>query len=339
MNKKGFTLIELLAVIVILAIIALITVPVVTQIISSSQTKTIETSVKNYIRAVENDLLVKEMEGSLVANGTYQIMSNGNICLSGTVSNCTNIFSINIDGTKPSEGSITITDNKVTSLVDVLFNEWLVSMGSNGVITIGEYNPNAICKAVDGIKSTALGTKYTCKVNSSQSYDFYVLSTSGNYVNLLMSENLVDNYTYVDEESIQQVETEAEVNFYDSNNWSKLSTEVVNLTSTWTNLSQSARLPEFEELANEYVCSSEVLKDYGEIYMYNSDDYYYEECPEWSKGDYWTSTRHYYYGVWAMNTQYNTLDSFEIFAWETGELTSRTFGIRPVITVSASNLN
>ena len=335
MNKKGFTLIELLAVIVILAIIALITVPVVTQIISSSQTKTVETSVKNYIRAVENDLLVKEMEGSLVANGTYQIMSNGNICLSGTVSNCTNIFSINIDGTKPSEGSITITDNKVTSLVDVLFNEWLVSMGSNGVITIGEYNPNAICKAVDGIKSTTLGTEYTCKVSNTESHNFYVLSTEGNNVNLLMSENIdAEKYYFAKFECSDGSIVES--NDSCSNGYADyLIAEplVESLTTGWTNLSSSPRLPKYDEIA-ENVCKKRVEKT-EEVYNYGSFGrleiaYYYGQCASWAIGDYWTSEGDAFL-AWAMNDTYDTLDAFEVYGGE--------FGIRPVITVSISNLS
>ena len=96
--KKGFTLIELLAVIVILAILALITVPVVTNIINSSKTKTNETSVRNYVRAVENDLLLAEVEDRAVSNGTYEIMSNGNICLTTIVNNtCGNVLKINIE--------------------------------------------------------------------------------------------------------------------------------------------------------------------------------------------------------------------------------------------------
>ena len=48
-NKKGFTLIELLAVIVVLAIIALITVPQVLGFTDSARKGAAKTSVLNYI--------------------------------------------------------------------------------------------------------------------------------------------------------------------------------------------------------------------------------------------------------------------------------------------------
>ena len=54
-NKKGFTLIELLAVIVILAIIALISVPIITNVISSSQKKAAIDEAYVYIDAVESN--------------------------------------------------------------------------------------------------------------------------------------------------------------------------------------------------------------------------------------------------------------------------------------------
>ena len=54
MKKKGFTLIELLAVIVILAVIALILVPLVSNIVDNARKETAKRSVENYILAANN---------------------------------------------------------------------------------------------------------------------------------------------------------------------------------------------------------------------------------------------------------------------------------------------
>ena len=54
MRKKGFTLIELLAVIVILAIIALIATPIITNIISDAKKQSNERSLELYASAIEN---------------------------------------------------------------------------------------------------------------------------------------------------------------------------------------------------------------------------------------------------------------------------------------------
>ena len=58
MKKKGFTLIELLAVIVILAIIALIITPIVSDIIKSSSKAAAMRSVEGYISAANNEAAI-----------------------------------------------------------------------------------------------------------------------------------------------------------------------------------------------------------------------------------------------------------------------------------------
>ena len=60
MKEKGFTLIELLAVIVILSVITLITVPMITNVIEESKKKALESSVEGLVEsanlyAIEND--------------------------------------------------------------------------------------------------------------------------------------------------------------------------------------------------------------------------------------------------------------------------------------------
>ena len=74
MKKKGFTLIELLAVIVILSVISLITVPIVTSVIEESKKKALVSSVQGLIEsanlyAIENEgvyefLFDREHQGS-----------------------------------------------------------------------------------------------------------------------------------------------------------------------------------------------------------------------------------------------------------------------------------
>ena len=60
-NKKGFTLIELLAVIVILAIIALITVPQVLGMTTSSRNQANMRSLEGHIRNMENQLVSEKL--------------------------------------------------------------------------------------------------------------------------------------------------------------------------------------------------------------------------------------------------------------------------------------
>ena len=69
-NNKGFTLIELLAIIVILAVIALITTPIVLNIINQSKEAANMRSVEAYAKAVEYAVMDYEYNhnGELPAN-------------------------------------------------------------------------------------------------------------------------------------------------------------------------------------------------------------------------------------------------------------------------------
>ena len=104
-NKKGFTLIELLAVIVILAIIALITVPIVMNIISNSKKGSAEDSVYGVMDAAklywasnsinyDSDIVFTcNNEGKCTPEGSSEVLE--------------------ISGTKPTGGTIVVTNGEV----------------------------------------------------------------------------------------------------------------------------------------------------------------------------------------------------------------------------------
>ena len=56
MKRKAFTLIELLAVIIILAVVALITVPIVLKIIDNIKLNSIKSSTFGYVDSIEKSL-------------------------------------------------------------------------------------------------------------------------------------------------------------------------------------------------------------------------------------------------------------------------------------------
>ena len=68
MNKKGFTLIELLAVIVMLAIIALIVTPVVSNIVSNARIAANARSVEGHIRNIELAIISKAFQAQTTGN-------------------------------------------------------------------------------------------------------------------------------------------------------------------------------------------------------------------------------------------------------------------------------
>ena len=109
-NKYGFTLIELLAVIVVLAIIALIATPIVMNTIKKSQKGAAERSADNYIDAVETTVATKRLEGEIL-EGTYTINDKGNLEGNGL----TKPLEIEMNGNKPTSGTIKISNGQVTT--------------------------------------------------------------------------------------------------------------------------------------------------------------------------------------------------------------------------------
>lgn len=64
--KKGFTLIELLATIILIGVLALITVPTVTNVIKNVRNKTLNETINNIISSAEDYVIEKDNEYSIV---------------------------------------------------------------------------------------------------------------------------------------------------------------------------------------------------------------------------------------------------------------------------------
>ena len=117
MNKKGFTLIELLAVIVILAVIALIATPVVMNSINNARQGAAENAGYGVIKAVEHNIAV-------------DILNGNNPTMSGTVTAVPG----NLQGTAPSDMSLTLTDGAVTGGT-MCINSYGLTVNSTGRVT------------------------------------------------------------------------------------------------------------------------------------------------------------------------------------------------------------
>ena len=86
MKEKGFTLIELLALIIILSVINLITVPMITNVIEESKKKALASSVEGLVEsanlyAIENDgvyefLFDKKHKGSTLKGESLEYKGN-----------------------------------------------------------------------------------------------------------------------------------------------------------------------------------------------------------------------------------------------------------------------
>ena len=186
MKKTGFTLIELLAVIVILSFLGLITSLGVTKMIKNSKNKLYQDQVNSIISAAE----------SWSVDNLYKMPSKGE-CSYITLKDLKNNGLI--DDVIDARNKKNISDD---------FKIYITNEGTSKGDTNYKYNDevdnpnecyyiNSICKSV--ITSSAgkvafgsfnLGDEYTCQVNDTTSYNFYVLSTSEDKVNLIMNKNI-----------------------------------------------------------------------------------------------------------------------------------------------------
>ena len=121
MRKKGFTLIELLAVIVILAILALITVPIVLKLVNNARRDSSVRSAENYLdgvkKAVMNDAINSEAEID-----ECEIQSDGNLICNGNVP-----LTIDVDGKKPTSGTINFSGGTISDVTDIRFGKYYIS--------------------------------------------------------------------------------------------------------------------------------------------------------------------------------------------------------------------
>ena len=246
--KKGFTLIELLAVIVILAIVALIATPIILGIIRDTKEQSIMRSAENYIDAIEQAIVRKNLREKF--NPTRcEVTDNG--------LNCDGIpLEIEIDGEVPKDGTIIkIQDGKeingttiIMGGLNLIVEDDKVKINEEKAIVIGNFN--SVCEIADNstVQGYEAGAKYNCKVDPNKdAYTFYVLktpSTGSTTIDLIMNQNIYNDGTPVgmDEEITQEMNS----NKYNVVNWNNESTQsdgpvtvlkfLNKATKSWTNL-------------------------------------------------------------------------------------------------------
>ena len=187
-NKYGFTLIELLAVIVVLAIIALIATPIVMNTIKKSQKGAAERIAENYIDAVETAVATAKLDSDGVPDGTYTIDENGNLTGTGLPNDK---LTIEMNGNKPKSGTITIKNGQVTTSSKMTLGSYEVAYNptSKKYEATEKETSSLICDLQEGTSQT-VGAKYTCHLDKDRT--FYVLSSDSSTVDLLMAENFTD---------------------------------------------------------------------------------------------------------------------------------------------------
>jgi len=128
MKTKGFTLIELLGIIIILGLIAVITIPRINEQIENSKKNIAVNSALSYKKAIDEYTLHQQMnKNNIELEGTYNIDENGYLY------NEENTYEISVNGTKPTNGTLTY-DNSELSSACITINKYKITF-TNGEIS------------------------------------------------------------------------------------------------------------------------------------------------------------------------------------------------------------
>ena len=128
-NEKGFTLIELLAVIVILAIIALISTPIVMNVINQSRKKAAEDSAYGVIEAVKTYHTEKMLNVNAEVSDTLFVKweSATSVKAGKNSSSLAAVSDLKISGSKPQSGSIEIKSDGTIEVKSLKINGYTCS--------------------------------------------------------------------------------------------------------------------------------------------------------------------------------------------------------------------
>ena len=194
--NKGFSLVELLAVMVILGVLALITVPAVLNIVNESKQSSVMLSANHYLSATKLAITRKMKEDDEVSDGNYAILKNGNICIGNLKEeDCDDELIISAEKNLPKGGFIRIENGEVkTALLE--YDKMLIARNEDGEVTdkLDFVCLPATSKTVTTgnipIGNFEDGDEYICEVKDNVEYHFFVVESSENKVNLILNRNI-----------------------------------------------------------------------------------------------------------------------------------------------------
>ena len=317
-KNKGFTLVELLAVIVILALIALIATPIILNVINDAKKQAAKDSAYGYMDAVEKYIVSSELEDKSIQDRTYSVEE-------------LNSMGVSVKGSTPDNGNIEIKNSSVKSY-DIGIDGYEVNNGEvkkvsttksfkNG--TAVYYNPETEtkCKSSEAVSTTG---------KNSGCMKWYAFNDKeGNAtVNVILDHN-----------TTARVHTSLKA---DTNNWKNTArlitaNEIAKITGHSTFDASKAGQAWFCFDTNKSDTTNYCAKEKGTSkYAWLFD--YTIGCTDYgcnisdsSNWGYWTSIpyKDNTINVWVVNSYGSlTLDY----------VTRTVVGIRPVITISKSNI-
>ena len=302
--KKGFTLIELLAVIVILAIIALIATPIILGIINDAREESNERSVELYASAVRNGIAAYQLrEGKEVTAGTY---------------NETNKlpFDVEYDGQVDCTSVIISEDGKVS------LDKCKVNGGTK------EYS-YGIEEENTGAKVCSIGDVVTCNIGETPD-KFYVIEDAeltATTIQVLTEKNIHTT-------EYRQSDSAGTVAFSSTNYWSSETTYPADVYNDSNDI--------VKPIVEEYVSylNTKLTGATGSLLTYSQAENLdcsggnqsCSDAPEWVYStNYWTASAYGIRSVWLVHSR-------GTFHHGVSYDTDYSFGVRPVITISTSEI-
>lgn len=201
--KKGFTLIELLAVITILAIIALIIVPVTFNLVKKSKAKSLETSAYGLIKSAEYYKSGTLLNKNKKYPKTFESPNYDGLEINGQKKN--GIVKIYKDG----KIAVAIYDN----------NKCAYKTKNEEKVIVGDVKEQSEClnKLIIPICLFKENSIYECDVNDELAKEFYKVNEKDDTVIFMSTTNLDDNIY----------------------NWNETKNKISNLNENWTNVKVS----------------------------------------------------------------------------------------------------
>ena len=331
-KNKGFTLVELLAVIVILALIALIATPIILNVINDAKKQAAKDSAYGYMDAVEKYIVSSELEDKSIKDRTYSVEELNNM-------------GVSVKGSTPDNGNIEIKKGAVKNYNLGIDGYYITKDEVKKVSTTKSfkngtavyYNPETRkkCKSSEAVSTT--GTKSGCM-------KWYVFNDKeGNAtVNVILDHNTTAGVEYNstgNNSEMKEVKKALENDTKDWKNTARLITanEVAKITKHPTFDASKENQDWFCLDTNKPDTTNWCSKAQGTSkyawlfdYTYDCTSYGCNKADSSTQG-YWTSTPKK-----DVSTIAWLVDIYGALRFDYVGFTDR--GIRPVITISKSNI-
>ena len=332
-KNKGFTLVELLAVIVILALIALIATPIILNVINDAKKQAAKDSAYGYMDAVEKYIVSSELEDKSIKDRTYSVEELNNM-------------GVSVKGSTPDNGNIEIKNSSVKSY-DIGIDGYVVRNGKVDKVSTTKsfkngtavyYNPETEtkCKSSEAVSTTG---------KNSGCMKWYVFNDKeGNAtVNVILDHNTTAKVAYNstgNNSEMKEVKKALENDTKDWKNTARLITanEIAKITGN-TGFDASKEKQDWfcfdtnQSDSTNWCSKAQGTSEYAWLFDYTSGctSYGCSNTSNSSTWGYWTSTpkKDDSTIAWVVYTGGNLSYS---------NVTNNDYGIRPVITISKSNV-